>query len=560
MGGPAPQGRARDLPAWAGWVGLALIGLGLTLHGLGDHPLVDFDEAVHAGFIRAMASGHHWLAPVFDGTLRLRKPPLYFWVAALIARLLGGATPFTDRLPSAVAGVLTAVVIAGVAERLWGWRRGGVLGGIALITMPQFLMLSRAAMLDTVSAGLVAVAVLSGSRLLRGRGGLGAGVLLGAACGLEVIERSAMVLLPLAILGVDALWLHRPSRVRWGALALAGLVALAIALPWPIAMALRYPHHFPTAFLLQNILDRVTGSVQQAPLPPTFYLPLLAAGLGAWAPVVALAAAASWRRAWRDPDGAERLALIWIVVTVVAFSVSRTKLDWYVLPAYPACALLLAAWLGLRLDRGVGALPSAADPGMSGWLVGLAGVTGAASGIWPAPRPVGVLGLAGLVGLAGLWWSLRPGPDRPDDATARPGSALGRRAAAAGLLAALVVAGGRAGAVPLTMGTPGLALSLEPEPDTVAEAALGRAAARAPGVPLAVLDNTYPTLLYYSGRTTIRTLAGPARAAAARGDWLVLPATEVAFVRRSAGSLRVLDRAGPLVLARLPGAPAPGRP
>jgi len=545
---------------------VAAAGLALTLHGLGDHPFVDFDEAVHAGFIREMAAGHHWLAPVFDGTLRLRKPPLYFWIAAVIARAAGGATTVTDRLPAALGGVATAALVALGAGRIWGWRRGGLLGGLALLTMPQFLMLSRAAMLDTLSALLVAAAILAGHRLLRGRGGAALGAALGVALGLEVMERSAMVLLPLAVLLVDALWSRRPGRARWGPIGLAAVVALAIALPWPLAMTLRDPHHFWTAFLLHNVVDRVTGEVQQAALPPTFYLPLLAAGLGAWAPMVAAAVTTSWRRARDDPDGLERLCAIWLAVTVGAFSLSRTKLDWYVLPAYPACALLLAAWLGRWLDAraaGPSGLPAgpAASPGPPGWLVGLTGAAGVVLGVWPAPRPVATLGVAGLVGVAGLLASASPpaggGRDTPGGGP-RMRVAAGRARLLA-LGAVLVVALGRAAALPLAMGTPGLALSLEPEPATSAEAALGRVAAADPSVPLAVLGTAYPTLLYYSGRATITTLAGPAAVGgrAARGGWLVVPAAELAAVRRAAAGTSVVGRAGPLLLVRLPGAPRP---
>ncbi|HUY62084.1 MAG TPA: phospholipid carrier-dependent glycosyltransferase, partial [Candidatus Dormibacteraeota bacterium] len=537
---------------------MAALGLGLTLHGLGSHPLVDFDEAVHAGFIRRMARGGGWLVPVFDGSVRLRKPPLYFWLGALVVLAGGHASVLADRLPSAVAGVALAVLLAEVARRRWGLGRVGWVAGAGLLTMPYFLLLSRSAMLDALSAALVAAAVLAGSWWLRGRGGAGMAALTGLALGLTVLERSAMVLLPLAILAVDGLGLRAWRRVRLRDAGLAAGLACLVGAAWPLAMTIEYGGFFWHQYLVRNVLARVASHVESHPRPVYYYLPLLAAGLGAWAPPLALAMTTSWRRAWREPDSIERLAAIWILVGVGLFSVAGTKLPWYMAPVYPGCALLLAGFLHRWLAPG-GDPSGAPTSRETALLVGAAGL-GVAMGLWPDPRPVGALGVAGLVGLAGLWASRSQRSAVPARSGGGPtgvaGWGGGRRAAGSLALAAvLAVALGRAALFPATIGSPGLAMSLQPEPPAAAEAALGAVAARAPGVPLGIVGDTYPTVLYYSRRATITTFPGGLRAAArARGLWLVLPAAQLPALRRLV-AVTTLARAAPLVLVALPGAP-----
>jgi len=538
---------------------VAALALVITLHGLGARPLADFDEALNADIIRAMVRGRGWLVPMFNGTAHLRRPPLYFWLAALSALALHQDSAFAFRLPSAVAGVALAVGLAEVARRRFSLGLAVWAGGLSLVSMPYFLLLSRAAMLDVLAAALSATAILAGSAWLRGKGGRILAVTTGVALGLTALDFSAMALLPALVLLADGLWLFRMGGRR-GALRDLGWVmgpAILIGLWWPALMTFWYPHTFLSQFLVQNVVARVTGQVEQHARPVYYYLPLIADGLGAWAPLVAVAIVGSWRRALRDPDSPERLALLWLVIGVVGFSVIGTKLPWYVTPVYPACALLLACYLG----RWIGRTREAAAPGRAETLLlAAAGMAGLAIALWPNPRPVPALMVSCLFGLAAVGVVVTPRRrwrevSRRLSATRR-GQRIARRSALASPALVCLLALGRAIVSPVTISDPGLAQYLQPEPNPVGEAAIATVAARDMSVRLGLLVGADTTLIYYSDRPRVRLFRTVEAVARARGIWVITKTSDVGQLRQRTPGVVVLKRQGQLTLLALPGSPA----
>jgi 4-amino-4-deoxy-L-arabinose transferase-like glycosyltransferase len=560
VSGSERDGRSRWRRVSPAVIALAVlaVGLGLTLHQLGNHPLVDFDEAINAVIIRHMGQSGNWLVPVYNGSAHLRRPPLYFWAAALVAGGLHQYSAFAYRLPAAITAAVLGAGLAVTLPRQFRWPSwvGGV-AGLALLTMPYFLILSREAMLSGPAAALVAAAVLSGWAMTRGRGGWPVVLAVGAFLGLLVLEDSATALVPLAVLAVDAGARRRRPGFTRGQLAGALLVAAAIGGFWPILMASRYGPGFWDQYLAQNVVARVGSGTESGARPVYYYLPLLAAGLGAFGPPLAVCLVGSWRRAWRSPDSAERLALIWLVVAVVGFSAAVTKLPWYTAPVYPAMALLLASPLG-RLPEW-----RSAKTWRPGWVAAALGsvVAGLALALWSSPHPVVALGVCALAGAAAavvdLWPSLRRLAPSLPVLSRRPVSA---RPWLLGLLVvAAVVPIGRAAIFPYTPGAPGLAQSLQPEPTAVPEAAIGSLAATDRRVPLGLLVGATPTMVYYSDRNRVAIYTALVAAAMRRHSWLITLAGLVPQLRREAPRLRVLGHRGHLVLVALAGYPVLAR-
>ncbi len=548
----------RRVPPWVVASGVLVVGLGLTLHQLGSHPLVDFDEAINAVIIRHMGRSGNWLVPIYNGSARLRRPPLYFWAAALVASGLHQFSPFSYRLPAATSASVLGAGLAVTLPRHFRWPTWvGAVAGLALLTMPYFLILSREAMLSGPAAALVAATVLSGWAMLRGRGGWAAALTFGGFLGLLALEDSAIALVPLAVLVVDAAARRRrPGFTLWQLLA-AILVAAAIGGSWPLLMSFRYGPGFWDQYLAQNVVARVGSGTQSGARPVYYYLPLLAAGLGAFGPPLAVCLVGSWRRAWRSPDSAERLAVIWLVVGVVGFSAAVTKLPWYMAPVYPAMAILLAAPLG-RLGEW-----RAATAWHAGWVtVALGSVAaGLALALWPSPHPLVALGVCALAGAAAAAVDLWPRLRRL--APAFPGNPLRPIPALPWLVGLLAVSAlipvGRAAVFPYTPGAPGLSQSLQPEPTAVPEAAIGTLAAADRRVPLGLLVGATPTMVYYSDRSRVAIYATLATAAMRRHAWLITLAGLVPQLRREAPRLRVLGHRGHLVLVAMAGYPTLAR-
>lgn len=548
----------RRVPPWLIALVVLAVGLGLTLHQLGNHPLIDFDEAINAVIIRHMGQSGNWLIPIYNGSAHLRRPPLYFWAAALVAGGLHQFSPFAYRLPAAISASVLGAGLALTLPRQFRWPSWvGAVAGVALLTMPYFLILSREAMLSGPAAALVAATVLSGWAMVRGRGGWPVALAFGAFLGLLALEDSAIALVPLAVLVVDAAARRRRPGFTISQLAGAILVAAAIGGFWPILMAQRYGPGFWDQYLAQNVVARVGSGTESGARPVYYYLPLLAGGLGAFGPPLAVCLVGSWRRAWRSPDSAERLALIWLIVGVAGFSAAVTKLPWYMAPVYPAMALLLAAPLG-RLGEW-----RAAETWRTGWVAVALGsvVAGLALALWASPHPVVALGVCALAGAAAVVVDLGPRWHRMVPGI--PVSSLRPVPSRAWLLGLLVVAAlvplGRAAIFPYTPGAPGLAQSLQPEPTAVPEAAIGTLAATDRRVPLGLLVGATPTMVYYSNRSRVAIYTALATATLRRHAWLITLAGLVPQLRRAAPHLRVLGHRGHLVLVALDGYPTLAR-
>jgi 4-amino-4-deoxy-L-arabinose transferase-like glycosyltransferase len=170
-----------------------------------------------------------------------------------------------------------------------------------------------------------------------------------ASLGLAVLAKGPVALfLAVAILVIFAA-ARRTPKILWRSLSLTGvLVFCVITLPWYGLVEMRNPQFF-RVFILEHNLARFGTNLFHHPEPFWYYLPVTLLSWVPWTVFVVLAFASVLRRIRKDePDSFPTFLLIWIVVVVVFFSISQSKLPGYVLPAIPAGILLLATYLRER--------------------------------------------------------------------------------------------------------------------------------------------------------------------------------------------------------------------
>jgi 4-amino-4-deoxy-L-arabinose transferase-like glycosyltransferase len=307
---------------------------------------------------RAMVESGDWLVPRYEGEPFFDKPPLTYWLMGLAFEALG-TEPGAARLVPVLSalGAVLATVWLGVL--LFG-RRTAVLGALVLGTTLAFLSFARVAMSDMPLAFLTTLAVALGVRLFAPDPPPWTSPALGAVLGLGFAAKGpiALVVAGLALLLLGVEHRRRPLPVGPGR-ALAALLAFAVlGLGWYVLVFWRLGASPLAHFFVRENLERFAGDAYDAGQGPWFYAAAYLADGLPWSLFLPLALWRLLREDGGDPEGrpAARFLAAWIGLVLVLLTLSRGKLDYYLLPLYPAVSLLIGRFLGTvpwrRLDRG----------------------------------------------------------------------------------------------------------------------------------------------------------------------------------------------------------------
>lgn len=343
--------------------------------GLGAFGLVGADEPRYAQIAREMLARHDWVVPTLNGQPWLEKPVLLYWKQAA-AYSLFGLEDWAARMPAAFHA--SALVLA-VFFFMRRFRYGSELdSALITATMAGVIGFGRAASTDMLLAAPFCVALLAWWAWHKTENKL----LLAAFYGLLGVATLAKgpVAPGLAVLIVAAYaWLRRDGQLFVRSLWPAGFALfLVIVLPWYVAIQIRVPVFFKTFFLEHN-LERFSTNLYRHSQPFWYYVPVFLLAVLPWivfALPALIAAARDGIRSIRAPgevlqppsiaeaipaprepasheqpaqtdanDGLEQFLAIWVLIPIVFFSISRSKLPGYILPSIPPAAVLTAAYL-----------------------------------------------------------------------------------------------------------------------------------------------------------------------------------------------------------------------
>lgn len=370
--------RDRGLEAAAAALAAALV---LAI-GIAALPPFGRDEGRFAQASREMLDRGDLVVPTFAGRMRPDKPILVYW-AIMASTALFGVSAWAARLPSLLAAAATVALVAWAARGRAG-PGSGLLAGALLLASPAFFLQGKACTADMVMLLPTTAAMLALGRLWSGEGGGADRVVLWAGLGLAVLAKGPVA--PAVVAGTAlagwALW--RRWR-RWevaaaAALALAGWLALGplalvpalaaaaaegwrdagirgrlrglgsgwglplaagIVLPWAAAAWWRTDGAFFAAAVGRHVVDRSLTALESHGGFPGFYL---ATGPLAAFPWFAVALAATIATARGGGTGRDRFAVAWLLGTAAVLELTATRMVHYLLPAYPAGAMLAAAW------------------------------------------------------------------------------------------------------------------------------------------------------------------------------------------------------------------------
>lgn len=398
---------------WLAWSILAVLWMG----SLGARALISPDEGRYATLALGMLQSGDWLTPRLNGFLYFEKPILPYWMGAASLHLFG-INEFAARFWPGLSGLMTVAVVAWTARRLWGDATGHYAALVAAGTtwiianshflsldmgLTFFLTLALCAFLlaqrDGVSptgqrhAMWLCWAAMAGATLSKGLIGL-------------VIPGATLVLYSL-VQRQFGFW----RRMHWG---VGLLLFLGLTAPWFVAVSLENPGFFDFFFVREHFRRFLTNESHRGG-PLYYFVPLLLVGMMPWTtllPGMLKQGVQTERGAVFQPL---RLLWIWSLFILVFFSVSRSKLPSYILPMFPALALVAGRYLSqLHPCRLQWHLPLP----MLLWLAVL--VVAPFAGRWLAPGEsrdalqsfLQVLALAAVLYLLAAvpaWWVLRRG-------------------------------------------------------------------------------------------------------------------------------------------------------
>jgi 4-amino-4-deoxy-L-arabinose transferase-like glycosyltransferase len=361
---------------WHYLLALALLSAGLFFFELGRLPLIGRDEPRYTQVAREMFLSGDWITPRLGGIHWFEKPALLYWMVAASYQALG-VSEFSSRISIALAASLGALLLFFFGRRLRS-ARFGYLSAATLLTTGLWVGFGHAASFDLPLAVTMELALLAffwweradraaetgaaGGDPRRGRRDSAWWVCC-FALGLALLAKGLVgLLLPAAIIGLYLLLTRGLSRLlaRPHLLLLGALVLLATAGVWYGPMLARHGGEFIQEFFIGHHFQRFLSNKYRHPQPFYFFFAIALMGSFPWSLYLvagAWRAAKRWRSLASAPD--ERLDLflwLWVLVPVVFFSFSGSKLPGYILPIFPAVAMIVSRelegwWSGASLRQ-----------------------------------------------------------------------------------------------------------------------------------------------------------------------------------------------------------------
>lgn len=317
------------------------MGLLILFFNLGGRDLWEPDETRYAVIAREMRETGDWILPHLNGEIYAEKPPLFFWLVNLSAFFLGEDSELANRLPAALAGFATILLTFIFGERLFN-RRVGLVGALILATCLFFPQLSRWMVIDSLFTlfwlfSLFYFYLGYEDSEKRRKNYLLAGLFIGVG----VLTKGPVIYVVLPIFLIYALFQRRLRNFWCKDLFIGCLVSVGAALIWFIPACLLGGNRYTYWILYKQAVGTyVEGGSHFHSNPIYFYFIRFPIEFFPW--IVFLPAA--FMVGLRKELGKRRELLflsIWLIFVLIFFTFSKGKKDNYILPLYPAAAILL---------------------------------------------------------------------------------------------------------------------------------------------------------------------------------------------------------------------------
>ncbi|WP_026733435.1 ArnT family glycosyltransferase [Fischerella sp. PCC 9605] len=325
------------------WVIVLLVAAVLLFTiNLGQLPLRDWDEGTVAQVAReiwqAPAGSMRWLHPTLGGEPYHNKPPLMHLLIAW-AYSLGGVNEWTTRIPGAILTAISVPLLYCIGREIFRQRFCAIYSALIYLTMLPVVRHGRLAMLD---GAVVCFFMLMMWCLLRSRRDLRYCLGVGICFGLICLTKGMLGVLLGAVAVVFLFW-DTPRMLTSAYMWIGMFIGIIPVAFWYGAQWWEYGQTFTNVGMVGQSLSRIWTPVEEHSGPPWYYLLEILKYTWPWL----LFLPSSLRLSWKNRNFSwAKLVLVWMIVYLIAISLMRTKLPWYVFPIYPSLALVMGAKLG----------------------------------------------------------------------------------------------------------------------------------------------------------------------------------------------------------------------
>ena len=330
---------------------LFLICYALFLFGNNIFSLSDPDEVFYSLTAKEMAAKNEWMTPLIFGQPQFEKPPLTYWLIETAFKTWG-ESPFTARFFPAVFACLGIMAVYFLGLMGFNDERKAFLSAVVLATSAFYIGMGKTVFTDMIFTVFILCAftmfVLAyTNRRRQGVGFIGFYVL----CALATLTKSPLGLLIPQIAVILFLLYQRQINFLKNGWGLAGiLLYFGVAMPWYVGMCHQYGQAFIHEFFYNDHWRRLLEAEHRANDHWFFYPMTMIAGLFPWS----LFLLASWvdlfKRLKSSVTLIDYLSLSWVLAVLIVFQIAHSKLASYILPVFPALALMTGNFLGNLLS------------------------------------------------------------------------------------------------------------------------------------------------------------------------------------------------------------------
>lgn len=322
---------------------------------IGGHALFTPDEGRYSEIAREMIVAQDYITPRLNGVAFLDKPVLYYWLQASAIKLFG-LKEWALRFWPAFLGVFGCVMTY-IAGRLAFNRRTGLLAAAILATSPLYYGAAHYANLDLEVAVLISTTLLFSLLALHNEKHRQIFFILAYVfCGLAALTKGLIgIVFPAMIIGFWILLLNRWAMVRQMKIITGLIIFFAITFPWYYAVQQANPQFLHFFFVTQQFSRFLTHGDFNNKTTVFFYVPIVLMGLFPWAVFVLQALGDAYKKVWnnRREHPIELFLLLWFTLIFIFFSIPKSKTIGYIIPIFPALALLIGNYLNNVIDSGI---------------------------------------------------------------------------------------------------------------------------------------------------------------------------------------------------------------